>query len=168
MFENIDTVTLYISASLQAEFYDYIIDLNPVHSGVTSQLENNKKITRNPQNCQKIILKRWRMTSILKKLMFYGLGFQPGNPDEPMAFGGLRVGVTHRSGDGRHVPYSGGVYEPIGEGSWGTAAYLRGYFPLEYVRPPDWSCVGVSSRAGLPFRPRRTGTSALPIGRAWV
>jgi predicted CoA-binding protein len=28
-FENIDTVTLYLNTSRQAEFYDYIINLNP-------------------------------------------------------------------------------------------------------------------------------------------
>lgn len=28
-FENIDTVTLYLNSSFQAEFYDYIIQLNP-------------------------------------------------------------------------------------------------------------------------------------------
>ena len=29
MFENIDTVTLYLSAKYQPEYYDYIVSLNP-------------------------------------------------------------------------------------------------------------------------------------------
>ena len=40
-FENIDTITLYLSASRQAEFYDYIIKLKPKRVIFNPGTENN-------------------------------------------------------------------------------------------------------------------------------